>query len=804
MMHAQELEQAVSKFETVAITANQLKEQCCSLQAEIDRLTTERPQHVEQACNIEACTEILDANKEDMQKQQLITLCSSLYVGSLMHRVLTKDPAEGVLTQSGNMLFLDAFDTESRAEASDQQNTILTMKAELQHADAALEAERAKADELKAELEMMNFAVQIAGEKQESLLTECAMLRAEADARHKFSAPLECSLRQVKQHSLPQHKVSPDDLPRHAVQEHASHLKAGLHEIEHKSLHQQEQQEEAHLERNKVCAEADAWQKSSARLKAQLHEAERKVLQWQVEAQRQEAQLHAEVHAWHKSSVKLEAQLHEAERSLSETQKEAQQNTARLREWQRTSAKLEGELQGMKMLLLQHQEQTHDETARFLYEQKVISDEAFSYKEGLMHEFTMSEYAYGKLQVLEACESSISLEYAAAQEQALAHSSIIKSHTAHLEDAQNVLHELAHLKAAHEAAQENEAILTSEKELANSENSALCTSLQRKATIIQDLRDSKVKLAMQLASNQEELACVKAQHEAVCFEKEGHKETLASYEGVLRNMRDASRALEEKNEDLQTAHLLAQRREVIVTAERDLANSENSALCASVQQSAAMLQETHDSKSQLAQQFTSCHQELVLAKASWSTIVSESESAHMRIADLEDALKAEQEAAAQKADWCAAEMAAREAELQDIRVALLGRSSRQRWTVWPLRIMLQMLLLAAWAFLEDAAGLVPEAKGLYGKLLTIPGEEEKEVALNAESSTVQSQPPIELNLGDLFVKSASDTAVEQPSLDDQKAASEIGDSFWITPRRASQFVASTAAIAMTAFMRHVF
>jgi len=92
--------------------------------------------------------------------------------------------------------------------------------------------------------------------------------------------------------------------------------------------------------------------------------------------------------------------------------------------------------------------------------------------------------AYGKLQVLEACESSLSLEYAAAQEQALAHSSIIKSHTAHLEDAQNVLHELAHLKAAHESAQENEAILTSEKELANSENSALCTSLQRKATII--------------------------------------------------------------------------------------------------------------------------------------------------------------------------------------------------------------------------------------------------------------------------------------------------------------------------------
>lgn len=53
-----------------------------------------------------------------------------------------------------------------------------------------------------------------------------------------------------------------------------------------------------------------------------------------------------------------------------------------------------------------------------------------------MHELTMSECAYGKLQVLEACESSISLEYAAAQEQALAHSSIIKSHTAHLEEAQ--------------------------------------------------------------------------------------------------------------------------------------------------------------------------------------------------------------------------------------------------------------------------------------------------------------------------------------------------------------------------------
>ena len=263
--------------------------------------------------------------------RNVFTLCSSLYVGSLMHRVLAKYPAEGVLTQSGNMLVLDACDTDSRAEASDLQNTILTMKAELQHADAALEAERAKADELKAELEMMNFAVQIAGAKQASLLTERAMLRAEADARHNFSAPLECSLRQVKLHSLPQHKVSPDDLPRHAVQEHASHLNSGLHEIEHTSLHQQEQQEEAHLERNKVCAEADAWQKSSARLKAQLHEAERKVLQWQVEAQRQEAQLHAEVHAWHKSSVKLEAQLHEAERSLSETQKEAQQNTARLR-----------------------------------------------------------------------------------------------------------------------------------------------------------------------------------------------------------------------------------------------------------------------------------------------------------------------------------------------------------------------------------------------------------------------------------------------------------------------------------------
>ena len=306
---------------------------------------------------------------------------------------------------------------------------------------------------------------------------------------------------------------------------------------------------------------------------------------------------------------------------------------------------------------------------------------------------------------------------------------------------------------------------------------------------------------LQFASNQEELACVKAQHEAVCFEKEGHKETLASYEGVLRSMRDASRALEEKHEVLQTAHLLAQRREVIVTAERDLANSENSALCASVQQSAAMLQETHDSKSQLAQQFTSCHQELVLAMASWSTIVSESESAHMRIADLEGALKAEQEAAAQKADWCAAEMAAREAELQDIRVALLGRSSRQRWTVWPLRILLHMLLLAAWAFLEDAAGLVPEAKGLFGKLRTIPGEEEKEVARNAESSTVQSQPPIELNLGDLFVKSALDTAVEQPSLDDQKAASEIGDSFWITPRRASQFVASQKMTGLISIMQ---
>jgi len=149
--------------------------------------------------------------------------------------------------------------------------------------------------------------------------------------------------------------------------------------------------------------------------------------------------------------------------------------------------------------------------------------------------------------------------------------------------------------------------------LANSENSALCTSLQRKAAIIQDLRDSIAKRAMQLASCQQELAHVKAQ-EAVSFEIEGHKEKLASHEELLCNAWDASRMLEEKTAHLQIEHLLAQQREVNVATEQVLANSENCALRASVQHSAAMLQETYDSKMQLAQQLMCCQQELASVK----------------------------------------------------------------------------------------------------------------------------------------------------------------------------------------------
>jgi len=788
MMRAQNIEKAVGKLETVATNADQLKEQCSSLQAEVKRLTEERRQQFEQAYSIEAGTEVrrvLFASTDDMQNQQLISLCSSLYIGSLMRRVVIR-----------KTLSLNAFHTQFGSDASDQQSKMVTMKAELQHAHAAFETERVKIVDSRARSEMMK-----AGEEQDSLLPECAMFHAEA---------LTSSFRQAEKQRLHQHKVAPRDSPHHDLHELVPQLEADLHEVQHKSL---QQQEDAHQERLQLYTEVDAWHKSSAHLEVQLRDTERKMSQQQVEAHQREAQLHEEVGEWHESSVKLEAQLHEAQRSLLETHKDARQRAARLRAWRKSSAKLEADLQEMKILLLQHQEQTHDETARFLLEQKAMLGEASSYKEELMEQLTISEHTCGKLQALEAFEASISLEYAAAQEQALGPSSAVKDHAPHLEKNQIVLSELADLEALHEEARQNEIILANEDDLANSENSALCTSLQRKAAIIQDLRDSIAKRAMQLASCQQELAHVKAQEEAVSFEIEGHKEKLASHEELLCNAWDASRMLEEKTAPLQIEHLLAQQREVNVATEQVLANSENCALRASVQHSAAMLQETYDSKMQLAQQLMCCQQELASVKGFCSTAVSESESACMQKADLEGALKAQQEAARQE---YAAEMV-QEAARKDISVAFVPPSPCRRWTVWLLRIVLQVLALAVWTLLKDELCLnlgfaghrpVPaEANGMHGQLLIIQrDEEENEAAGNVESSTVRTQLQIAEKSKDFFVKSASEasrTAAEQPDQDDQKTAPQMGHSLWITPRRACQFVASTSAIVMTAFIRHV-
>jgi len=378
----------------------------------------------------------------------------------------------------------------------------------------------------------------------------------------------------------------------------------------------------------------------------------------------------------------------------------------------------------------------------------------------------------------------------------------VTDHGTQLEEAQDVLCELARLKAAHEEAQQNETILTTERDTSNSENDALCRSLQHKAAIIQEHRDHKAKLAMQLASSQEELVLVKAQHEAVCFEKEAHKDMLANCEEVLHNTKAASRALEEKHINLQTAHTLAQRREVIAATERDSVNSENGALRASVQHKTEMLQEARDTNVQLAQKLMCCKEELAFVKASWSASVSECESSRMQIATLEDSLRAEQDASTQEAAQRATENAAREIELGDSRAARAADSRRRRWTPWLLRILLQMLVLAAWSMLEEAVHL----HSGFGKHVPAPAEASTEEAyLTAERIAVQPQPPITGKAENVFMNSepeANSAAVEQAGLDHQKVASQIGSSFWMTPRRACQAVASATALAMATVVRH--